>query len=123
MTLPNGKRVDVAGFDENRDIIFVEVKASDNDFQNDKKWKDYLLYCDKFYFFGDWEFLPHIKDDKTGAGFLLKYGNTIEVCCETAIEHSAKNRVFEHDDRQKSFHSIYIDQRSLNLILVALQYN
>lgn len=90
--LPNGKRVDVAGFDENREIIFVEVKASDNDFQNDKKWKEYLLYCDKFYFFGDWEFRPHSKDDKTDAGFLLKYGNTIEVCSETAIEHSVKNR-------------------------------
>ncbi|EOP90035.1 hypothetical protein IGM_02224 [Bacillus cereus HuB4-4] len=63
-----------------------------NDFQNDKKWKDYLLYCDKSYFFGDREFRPHSKDDKTGAGFLLKYGNTIEVCYETAIEHSEKNR-------------------------------
>lgn len=47
--LPNVRRVDVAGFNENREIIFVEVKASDNDFQNDKKWKEYLLYCDKFY--------------------------------------------------------------------------
>ena len=53
VTLPNGRRVDVAGFNENREIIFVEVKASDNDFQNDNKWKWHLLYCDKFYFLGN----------------------------------------------------------------------
>ncbi|WP_259417729.1 MmcB family DNA repair protein [Bacillus toyonensis] len=33
--------------------MFVGFKAQDNDFHNDKKWKDYLTYCDKFYFFRD----------------------------------------------------------------------
>lgn len=92
ITLPNGRRVDVAGFNENKEIVFVEVKASDNDFQNDKKWKDYLPFCDKFYFFGDWSFIPYSKDDKSDAGFLLKHGNTIEINCETKIEHAARQR-------------------------------
>lgn len=92
ITLPNGRRVDVAGFNENKEIVFVEVKASDNDFQNDKKWKDYLSFCDKFYFFGNWSFMPYSKDDKVDAGYLLKHGNTIEINCETKIEHAAKQR-------------------------------
>lgn len=92
ITLPNGRRVDVAGFNEGKEIVFVEVKAFDSDFQNDKKWKDYLTYCDKFYFFGDWSYVPYSKDDKVKAGYLLKHGNTIEINCETKIEHAAKQR-------------------------------
>lgn len=92
VTLSNGKRVDVAAFNDKREIIFVEVKASEKDFQSDKKWKEYLPYCDKFYFFGDWSFVPDCIDDKTDAGFLLKHGNTIEVYCETVIEYSIKDR-------------------------------
>ncbi|MEK4931696.1 MULTISPECIES: MmcB family DNA repair protein [Bacillus] len=40
--------------------MFVGVKAPDNDCHNDKKWKDYLTYCDKFYFFRDGSYMPSL---------------------------------------------------------------
>ncbi|MCY8956159.1 MmcB family DNA repair protein [Bacillus cereus] len=82
----------MAAFNDENEIIFVEVKASDRDFQIDKKWKEYIPFCDKFYFFGDWFSLPDCIDDKVDAGFLRKQKNTIEVYCETAMEHSVANR-------------------------------
>ncbi|MEJ9125309.1 MmcB family DNA repair protein [Bacillus cereus] len=88
----NGKRVDVAAFNDKNEIVFVEVKASEQDFQSDKKWKEYLPFCDEFYFFGDWFSLPDCIDDKADAGFLRKQKNTIEVHCETVMEHSVANR-------------------------------
>jgi hypothetical protein len=35
--LPNGRRVDVIGYDESGRIIIIEVKASVSDFRNDEK--------------------------------------------------------------------------------------
>ncbi|XKK19915.1 MmcB family DNA repair protein [Bacillus sp. CB102A.1] len=88
----NGKRVDVAAFNDMNEIVFVEVKASEQDFQSDKKWKEYLPFCDKFYFFGDWLSLPDCIGDKADAGFLRKQKNTLEIHCETVMEHSVINR-------------------------------
>ncbi len=49
-TLANGRRVDVYGVAKDGGVIAVEVKSSREDFLTDGKWRDYLAFCDRFYF-------------------------------------------------------------------------
>jgi hypothetical protein len=45
-----GRRVDVAGIRRDGTVAIAEVKSSLADFRADKKWTDYLGFCDVFYF-------------------------------------------------------------------------
>jgi hypothetical protein len=49
-SLSSGRRVDVIGIDRAGLITVVEVKASVADFKGDHKWREYLDFCDAFYF-------------------------------------------------------------------------
>lgn len=49
-TLRNRRRVDVIALAEDGRITVVEVKSSEADFRADAKWRDYLDFCDAFYF-------------------------------------------------------------------------
>lgn len=49
-TLASGRRVDVIGIDAGGAITIVEVKSCLEDFRADQKWRDYLNYCDRFFF-------------------------------------------------------------------------
>ncbi len=49
-TLRNRRRVDVIALAEDGRIVVVEVKSSEADFRADAKWRDYLGFCDAFYF-------------------------------------------------------------------------
>jgi len=44
------RRVDVIGLDGTGRIAIVEIKTTANDFRADRKWREYLPYCDSFYF-------------------------------------------------------------------------
>lgn len=48
--LGNGRRVDVMAIDRGGLLTAVEVKSSAADYRSDRKWRDYLPYCDAFYF-------------------------------------------------------------------------
>ena len=48
--LPVGRRVDVIGLDRDSRFAIVEIKTSVADFRADQKWREYLPYCDLFYF-------------------------------------------------------------------------
>jgi len=48
--LPNGRRADVMALGARGAFAIVEVKSSVEDFRADLKWRDYLPYCDAFYF-------------------------------------------------------------------------
>jgi len=45
-----GRRVDLVGLDRWGDFVIVEVKSSLADFRADRKWQDYLPWCDRFFF-------------------------------------------------------------------------
>jgi hypothetical protein len=47
--LPNGRRADVMAVDGRGRIAIVEIKVSRADLLGDGKWRDYLDYCDMFY--------------------------------------------------------------------------
>ncbi|HEV7373021.1 MmcB family DNA repair protein [Arenibaculum sp.] len=48
--LGNGRRADVVGVDDAGGLVIVEVKSGVADFRADRKWRDYLDYCDAFWF-------------------------------------------------------------------------
>jgi hypothetical protein len=48
--LGNGRRVDVIAIDGGGEALIVEVKSCVADFRADRKWIEYLPYCDLFYF-------------------------------------------------------------------------
>ena len=50
LPLGNGRRADLAAIDRAGAITLVEVKSCRADFRSDRKWHEYLAYCDRFYF-------------------------------------------------------------------------
>ena len=50
VALPNGRRADLLALGPACELTLVEVKSSPADFRADRKWMDYLDFCDRFYF-------------------------------------------------------------------------
>jgi hypothetical protein len=48
--LPNGRRADIMALGPRGEIAIAEVKSGLEDFRTDRKWGDYLPFCDAFYF-------------------------------------------------------------------------
>lgn len=48
--LANGRRVDVMAIDRNGEFVIVEVKSTVADYRGDRKWQEYLAFCERFYF-------------------------------------------------------------------------
>jgi hypothetical protein len=48
--LPSGRRLDVAAVGADGSLIGVEIKVSVEDLRSDRKWPEYLDYCDQYYF-------------------------------------------------------------------------
>jgi hypothetical protein len=48
--LPNGRRADVMALGPKGEIVICEVKSGLEDYRTDRKWGEYLPFCDRFYF-------------------------------------------------------------------------
>ena len=48
--LPNGRRADVMALGPRGEIVICEVKSGPEDYLTDRKWGEYLPFCDRFYF-------------------------------------------------------------------------
>ena len=48
--LPNGRRADLMALGPRGDLVIVEVKSGPQDYLADRKWGEYLPWCDAFYF-------------------------------------------------------------------------
>jgi hypothetical protein len=48
--LNNGRRVDVIAVNGAGETVIVEIKTSTADYRADRKWSEYLEFCDAFYF-------------------------------------------------------------------------
>lgn len=48
--LSNGRRVDVIAVNSAGETVIVEIKTSPADFRADRKWNEYLEFCDAFFF-------------------------------------------------------------------------
>ena len=56
MPLPNGRRADLMAIDSKGAFTIVEIKVAKADLIGDSKWRDYLDYCDRFF----WAVPPHL---------------------------------------------------------------
>jgi hypothetical protein len=50
VSLPNGRRADIMALGPKGQVAIVEVKSSLEDYRADRKWGDYLAFCDIFAF-------------------------------------------------------------------------
>lgn len=101
LPLRNGRRADLVGVSKSGTLLIAEVKSCLEDFRSDKKWQNYLPYCDVFYFSVDASFPmavldePGVLPERTGIIVADAYGG--EVMREAAISAL-------HPARRKSVH-------------------
>ena len=50
LSLPSGRRADLAALDAGGEVWIVEIKSSVADFRADQKWQDYRAHCDRLFF-------------------------------------------------------------------------
>jgi hypothetical protein len=66
VTLPNGRRADLMAVSRKGELAIIEVKSGLEDYRVDRKWHEYLPYCDRFAFAVAPEFPQHILPDEPG---------------------------------------------------------
>ena len=75
------RRADFIAFSMKGEIIIIECKSCLADYRSDHKWKDYLQYCNKFYFCMPESVYEKVKDDFKGLniGVFAGYENESKV--------------------------------------------
>jgi hypothetical protein len=87
LTLPNHRRVDVFGYNESGRVVIVQVKVSTPDILQDKKWRDYLNYCDEFYFLVPAKLSRIVDNIDRKCGQWIKTEKGIQVKKEDSLSH------------------------------------
>ncbi len=64
--LRSGRRADILSLGVKGEIWIVEVKSGVPDFRSDRKWQDYLEWCDRFFFAVGPEFPAEILPAEAG---------------------------------------------------------
>ena len=72
-----GLRVDIITFGMSDEIWIVECKSGQNDFKSDKKWKNYLDWCDRYFWAVDANFPIGILPSDTGVIIADSYDASI----------------------------------------------
>lgn len=92
VTLPNGRRVDVIGYNDKNKVIIIEVKVSAQDFLNDDKWEKYLDCCDEFYFLleNPYEFYRNPKYNNVG--LITEIKKDLHISREDTLHHDTVNK-------------------------------
>jgi hypothetical protein len=49
VSLRNHRRADLMGVNAKGEVVIVEIKCSRGDLMGDRKWPDYLDYCDRYF--------------------------------------------------------------------------
>ncbi|MET0942106.1 MAG: MmcB family DNA repair protein [Mesorhizobium sp.] len=84
LSLASGRRADLVALTRRGDIWIVEIKSSIEDFRVDRKWPDYRLHSDRFFFATHPEVPAGIFPEE--CGFILSDGYGAEILRE-APEH------------------------------------
>jgi hypothetical protein len=77
LPLGNGRRADLAAIDRAGTIVLVEAKSCRADFVADRKWQEYLDYCDRFYFAGARDFPLALLPPTAGLILADRFGGEI----------------------------------------------
>lgn len=84
--LPNSRRADVMALSPKGELAIVEVKSSLEDFRTDRKWGEYLDWCDRFYFAVAPEFPREVLPEGPGLIVADAFGAAIlEDCNPTPL--------------------------------------
>jgi hypothetical protein len=84
LSLATGRRADLVALTRPGDIWIIEIKSSIEDFRVDRKWPDYRLHSDRFFFATHPDVPAEIFPDE--CGFILSDGYGAEILRE-APEH------------------------------------
>lgn len=84
IALATGRRADLVAMTGGGDVWIIEIKSSVEDFRVDRKWPEYRLFCDRFFFATH----PGVPADifPGECGFILSDGYGAEILRE-APEH------------------------------------
>ena len=93
MRVGRGRRVDVIGLNRRGQFAIVEIKVSAADLRADRKWPDYLDYCDDFYFAVPAGFDQRLLPTETGIIVADRYGGAVARRAETVKMAPATRRV------------------------------
>lgn len=77
VTLPNGRRADLMALGPKGEIVIVEVKSGIEDYRVDRKWHEYMPYCDRFAFAVAPEFPREILPDEPGLLICDGFGGAV----------------------------------------------
>jgi len=77
VTLPNGRRADLMALSRKGQILIVEVKSGLEDFRVDRKWHEYMPYCDHFAFAVAPEFPREILPEEPGLIICDGFGGAV----------------------------------------------
>jgi hypothetical protein len=88
--LPNGRRADLMAVGPKGEIVIVEVKSGLEDYRCDRKWGEYMPYCDAFYFAVAPEFPREILPE--GPGLIVADGFGGAVLVDAPVEPLAPAR-------------------------------
>lgn len=91
-TLANGRRLDVAALGPKGQILGVEIKVSLADLRADRKWPDYVGYCDFFYFAVPPEFPQGELPEGPGLMVADFYGGAIVRAATVQNLHASRRR-------------------------------
>ena len=91
-TLANGRRLDVVALNAKAEIIGVEIKVSLADLRSDRKWQEYLGYCDYFYFAVPPEFPQGQVPEQGGLIVADCYGGAIVRPARLETLHASRRR-------------------------------
>ena len=75
--LPNGRRADVMALGPKGDLVICEVKSGLEDYRVDRKWGEYLPFCDAFYFAVAPEFPQEILPPEPGLIVADAFGGAV----------------------------------------------
>ena len=85
-SLVSGRRVDMIGIDRAGLVTVIEVKASVADFKGDRKWWEYLAFCDRFYFAVATDFPRDLLPDDANCGVIIADRFGAEILREPVVE-------------------------------------
>jgi hypothetical protein len=90
--LPNGRRADVLALGPKGELAIVEVKSSLEDFRTDRKWGEYLDWCDRFYFAVAPEFPREVLPEGPGLIVADAFGGAVLIETEPVPLAPARRR-------------------------------
>lgn len=91
-TLANGRRLDVAALGPDGTVLGVEIKVAIADLKGDMKWREYLEFCELFYFAIPPDFPDELVPPETGLIVADRYGGAIVRPSPIAAIHASRRK-------------------------------